>query len=89
MRALKLPGHLKLGLSKSLVVEAVENTGGPGKSSGWKWWLWTSVGLYTPLSCSELTIRLLQDAHDLYKNVLGFSQPKEGGREMERFAPNT
>lgn len=30
----------------------------------------------------------LQDAHALYRTILGFEQPpKEGAREMERFAP--
>ncbi|ORY52823.1 hypothetical protein BCR35DRAFT_18447 [Leucosporidium creatinivorum] len=37
-----LPSHGKLGLSKALIREAVENTGGLGNSSNWKWWLWTS-----------------------------------------------
>lgn len=44
------------------------------------------VCLYSHLQ-PALTRWRLQDAHELYRRVLGFSQPEAGAREMERFKP--
>lgn len=39
----QLPAHVKQGLATALVQEAVDNTGGLGYSSAFKWCLFTSV----------------------------------------------
>ncbi|KAI5477267.1 hypothetical protein MNV49_006563 [Pseudohyphozyma bogoriensis] len=42
-----LPKHQKLGLSKALVNDAIQNSGGEGNDSSdlWKWFLWTKANL--------------------------------------------